>query len=99
MVAFCTPPVGDLAKNPGMCPDQELNWPHFGLQAHAQPTEPHQLSQGSAFNKSPCGSLSVFGVGDGDEGSMRYAMPGSIRSPETDESLQQPSYFTEQGQQ
>ena len=25
-VASCTDPVGDLACNPGMCPDQELNW-------------------------------------------------------------------------
>ena len=25
MVASCTPPTGDLARNPGMCPDWESN--------------------------------------------------------------------------
>ena len=25
VVASCAPPTGDLAHNPGMCPDQELN--------------------------------------------------------------------------
>ena len=42
LVASCVPPTGDLAPNPGMCPDWEWNqWP-FGLQGGAQPTEPHQ---------------------------------------------------------
>ena len=28
VVAFRSPPTGDLARNPGMCPDWELNqWP------------------------------------------------------------------------
>ena len=41
-VASRMPPTGDLAHNPGMCPDWELNlWP-FGLQACPQSTEPHQ---------------------------------------------------------
>ena len=36
------PSAGDLAHNPGMCPDWELNqWP-FGLEADAQSTEPYQ---------------------------------------------------------
>ena len=26
LVASCTPPTRDLAQNPGMCPDWELNW-------------------------------------------------------------------------
>ena len=42
VVASCTPPTGDLAHNPGVCPDWELNWQHFGLQAGTQSTEPHQ---------------------------------------------------------
>ena len=37
------PPTGDLASNPGMCPDWESNLRPFGSQASAQPTEPHQL--------------------------------------------------------
>ena len=36
------PHAGDLAQNPGMCPDWELNRQPFGLQASAQSTEPHQ---------------------------------------------------------
>ena len=35
-------PTGDLAPNPGMCPDWELNWPPFSWQASTQSTEPHQ---------------------------------------------------------
>ena len=42
VVASHTPPTGDLAHNPGMCPDWELNWRPFGSQASAQSTEPHQ---------------------------------------------------------
>ena len=35
-------PTGDLAQNPDMCPDWELNqWP-FGLWDDMQPTEPHE---------------------------------------------------------
>ena len=35
-------PTGDLAHNPGMCPDWESNqWP-FGSQASTQSTDPHQ---------------------------------------------------------
>ena len=33
---------GDLAHNPGMCPDWESNRQPFGSQAGAQSTEPHQ---------------------------------------------------------
>ena len=40
-----TPPTGDLAQNPGLCPDWESNQQPFGLQAGAQSTEPHQPGQ------------------------------------------------------
>ena len=36
------PLTGDLACNPGMCPDWESNLCPFGSQAHAQSTELHQ---------------------------------------------------------
>ena len=35
-------PTGDLACNPGMCPDWESNQGPFGLQVGTQSTEPHQ---------------------------------------------------------
>ena len=47
VVASCMPPTGDLACNPGMCPDWESNqWP-IGSQSSAQSTEPQQ--PGPAF--------------------------------------------------
>ena len=36
------PLTGDLACNPGMCPNWGSNQPPFGYQASAQSTEPHQ---------------------------------------------------------
>ena len=42
VVASRVPPTGDLAHNPGMCPDWESNQRPFGSQAGAQSTEPHQ---------------------------------------------------------
>ena len=42
VVASQAPPTGDLARNPGMCPDWESNLRTFGLQAGTQSTEPHQ---------------------------------------------------------
>ena len=46
VVASCAPPTGDLACNPGMCPDWELNQQPFGSQASTQSTEPHQPGLG-----------------------------------------------------
>ena len=42
VVDSLTPATGDLAHNPGMCPEWESNQPPFGLQTVAQSTEPHQ---------------------------------------------------------
>ena len=42
VVAAPSPPTRDLAHNPGMRPDQELNWWPPGSQASTQHTEPHQ---------------------------------------------------------
>ena len=36
------PPAGDLARNPGMFPDWELNRQPFGSQSGTQSTELHQ---------------------------------------------------------
>ena len=42
VVASHEPPAGDLAHNPGMCPDWESNQGPLGWQAGTQPTKPHQ---------------------------------------------------------
>ena len=42
LVASLTPPSGDLACNPSMCPDWESNQQPFNPQAGTQSTEPHQ---------------------------------------------------------
>ena len=42
VVASRAPPTGDLAHNPGMCPDWESNRRPFGLEAGTQSTESHQ---------------------------------------------------------
>ena len=42
VVVSRAPPTGDLAHNPAMYPDRELNQRTFGLQAGTQSTEPHQ---------------------------------------------------------
>ena len=39
VVASHVPPTGDLAHNPGMCPDWESNWQLFDSQASTQSTE------------------------------------------------------------
>ena len=44
MVASCAPPTGDLARNPGKCPNWESNRQPFGSQACAQSTGPHYKS-------------------------------------------------------
>ena len=49
VVTSCTPPTGDLACNPGMWPDWELNWGCFGSQAGTQSTEPHRPGLNQLF--------------------------------------------------
>ena len=44
------PPTGDLAQNPGMCPEWESNQRSFGSQAGTQSTEPHQPGLFLGFN-------------------------------------------------
>ena len=66
VAASHVPPSGDLARNPGMCPDWESNWQPPGLQAGAQSTELHQPGLGRDFccrrqlrfsARSPCSTL------------------------------------------
>ena len=42
VVALHVPPTGDLARNPGTCPDLESSRPPFGLQSGIQSPEAHQ---------------------------------------------------------
>ena len=43
------PAPGNLARNPGMCPDWESNQQPFGLQAGAQSIKPHQQGHNVNF--------------------------------------------------
>ena len=52
-LASLTPPTGDLAHNPGMCPDWESNWQPFGSEAGTQSTEPRQPGQKHNFLNLP----------------------------------------------
>ena len=61
VVACHAPPTGDLAHNPGMCPDWELNLRAFGSHAGAQSTEPPQPGQVLFFN--PLGRSLPFSGG------------------------------------
>ena len=56
-VASRTPPTGDLAWNPGLCPDWELNQRPFGSLAGTQSTEPRQPGLCIQFYRKPCNSL------------------------------------------
>ena len=49
VVVFQAPATGDLAHNPGICPDWELNRRPFGSASGAQSTEPHQPGPDVAF--------------------------------------------------
>ena len=51
VVASHATPMGDLAHNPGMCPDWESNWQPYGSQASTQSTEPHQPGQDLLLNE------------------------------------------------
>ena len=42
LLDYCGSPTRDLAHNPGMCPDWELNQHPLDWQAGAQSIEPHQ---------------------------------------------------------
>ena len=42
VVVSHAPSTGDLACNPGMCPDWESNWRPFHSQAVTQSAEPHK---------------------------------------------------------
>ena len=42
LVASHTPPTGDPAHNPGVCPGWESNLQAFDLNASTQSSEPHQ---------------------------------------------------------
>ena len=53
------PPTGDLAHNPGVCPDWESNWRPFGSQAGTQFTESQQPGLQLHFFKKPPKIISI----------------------------------------
>ena len=52
-LSLTCPRTGDLAHNPGVCPDWESNQRPFGSQARAQSTEPHQPGNKHGILKIP----------------------------------------------
>ena len=50
VVASHMPPTGDLARNPGMCPDWESYWLPFDSQAGAQPLSHTSQACGGEFS-------------------------------------------------
>ena len=74
VVASPMTPTGGLTHNPGMCPDWELNWRPFGLQAGTQSTEPHQPGLISYL---PCVKYVVTKVGSGMPLSSRSSLTGA----------------------
>ena len=50
LFASCTPPMGNLASNPGMCPGRESKRQPLCSQASAQSTEPSQPGLCNLFN-------------------------------------------------
>ena len=74
MLACHVAPTGDLACNPGMCPEWELNQRLFSSQASAQSTEPHQpgliyllLERGEGKEKEREKNINVGGWRQGRE--------------------------------
>ena len=51
LVTSYMPPTKDLACNPVMCPNWELNWRPFALQDDAQPTETHTGHTGQGMRE------------------------------------------------
>ena len=64
VVASRMPPTGDLAGNPGLFPDWELNWRPFGSQAGTQSTEPHQPGLHGLFLKTDLSKVKLFVLGN-----------------------------------
>ena len=80
-VASCMPPSGDLACNPGTCPDWESKQQPFSLQASAQSTEPHQpqlisLSLDISLNDSLSNELPKF---QNNTGLLFYQIKNVVR--------------------
>ena len=57
VVSSHVPPSGNLASDPSMCPNWELNWRLFSSQAGTQPTDSHQLGHAIFFLKTHDNSL------------------------------------------
>ena len=52
--------TGDLACNPGVCPDWELNWQPFGSQAATQSSQPYQPGQDLILHGTPVDKKQKF---------------------------------------
>ena len=72
VVASHMPQAGDLAHNPGMCPDWESNRRPFGSQACTQSTELHQPGQFSCILNFHTAAALVGGKGGLKKQGMSY---------------------------
>ena len=81
MVASHVPPTGDLAHNPGMCPDWESNQRPFGSQAGTQSTEPHQPGPNlKTFKNTTCALLCLLRGGSCCHGCVLFLGNSERRS-------------------
>ena len=81
VVASRVPPTGNLACNPGVCPDWELNQRPFGSQAGTQSTESHQPGQKMHFLLAPsCGLCNNYSISKGTNVGLKFWRCSKYRS-------------------
>ena len=73
VVASHVSPTGDLAHNPGICPDWESNQQPFGLQAGTQSSELHQ--PGLGFVIFDCHNLGKIVAFEKSLSQLHYQIP------------------------
>ena len=78
---FAHTPIGNLARNPGMCHDWELNRQPLALGDNAQPTEPRRPGQSYIFFFNGWKARSPVGGARGNHTLMFHCPSFSLPSP------------------